>query len=159
MEWWDSIINQSLQDPDAYLASYTRLCQTAEALKEATGFDYRINKRYRTWPISYTKANLEPVQLELAMDFFYNELASKIALAQEKQVSQAELLAYADLIIDGEIHPWADGCGRNATASVMWLSLFHNDFKLPVFGNREEHYTSIHDLAKHTKYYEICLNR
>lgn len=157
MERWDFIINQNLQDPDAYAEDYGRLSKEAVIQKDATGLNYRINKQYRTWSVTYTKLNLSPLELEFAMDKFYTEFSSKIALAKEKKISQANLLAYADLVIDGEIHPWADGCGRNATASVMWLSLLSSDFKLPVFGTREEHYANIHDLTEHTKYFEKCL--
>ncbi|OGF81735.1 hypothetical protein A2930_04010 [Candidatus Giovannonibacteria bacterium RIFCSPLOWO2_01_FULL_45_34] len=158
MESWDSVINSGLQEEGAYLDDYLKLCASAKELKKTAGFNYRVNKRYRTWRVSYTKANLDPLQLESAMDFFYGELVSKIELAVNKQISQAELLAYADHMIDGEIHPWADGCGRSATAAVMWLSLLSLDFVFPVFGERSEHYAAIHDLTEHTKYYECCLS-
>lgn len=159
MEKWDCMVNFNLKPPDVYAEDYLKLCKEADVLRKKTGLNYRINKQYRTWHVTYTKLNLPPLDLELAMDKFYTDLFSKIALAQENEISQSELLAYADHMIDGEIRPWADGCGRNATASVMWLSLLSTDFKLPVFGNRDEHYATIHDLAEHTKYYETCLTK
>ncbi len=109
--------------------------------------------------MSYTKTRLEPLQLEFAMDHFYDELLLNIEAARKGVISQAGLMAYADHMIDGEIHPWADGCGRSATAAVMWLSMILPGGALPVFGERAEHYASIHDRAEHTKYFERCLAR
>lgn len=157
MEAWDSVINFGLQDPDAYLPQYEKLCAEVAELNGKLGVLHKVNPRYRMWRVSYTKANLDPLQLEFAMEYFYKELSAKIISAKEGRLPQAELLAYADHMIDGEIHPWADGCGRSATAAVMWLSILSRDFILPVFGDRKEHYASIHDMAEHTKYFEKCL--
>lgn len=159
MESWYDIINHGLQDPDAYRREHERLEMEAERLRGKTGQPYRINRRYRVWNFSYGSLNLAPVELELAMDRFYTDLSRKIKMAKSGEISQAELLVYADHMIEPEIHPWADGCGRNATATVMWLSLLVPGWQLPVFGTRDEHYENIHNLESHTHYYQQCLDR
>lgn len=158
MEEWNAIINNGLQDSDIYLEERIKLELEATELAQKTGKLYRINKAYRVWDVPYG-LRIPPIELELAMDEFYEDLASKIWFALDGQMSQAELLAYADRTSDSGIHAWADGCGRISTALVMWLSVLAPGFLLPLFGSRKEHYNAIQDLNKHTEYYRKCLNR
>lgn len=158
MEEWNAIINKNLQGPDIYLEEIKKLEQEASELAQKTGKLYRINKAYRVWDVPYG-LKIPPVELELAMDEFYQELAARIKLALDCRLPQAELLAYADRMSDSGIHAWADGCGRISTALVMWLSILVPGFTMPLFGTRDEHYQTIQDLAEHTKYYQKCLNK
>lgn len=160
MEGWYDVVNCGLQHPFAYGQEQKSLREEALRLQLATGKPYRINPRYRVWSVTYTTLNLPPVELELAMDKFYRILSARIYYARCGDISQAELLAYTDLMIDGEIHPWADGGGRIATAAVMWLSALIPDWKLPLFAaTRDEHYKTIIDLAGHTAYYRTALTK
>ncbi|MEK7464177.1 MAG: hypothetical protein AAB617_00135 [Patescibacteria group bacterium] len=107
MELWYDIINKDLQNPDAYKETFSELEAEAGRLSGETGKPWKVNHRYRTWTISYTSLNLKPIDLEFAMESFYRTLFEKIRRAESGQLSQAELLAFADHMIDGQIHPWA----------------------------------------------------
>lgn len=159
MENWYDVVNYKLQDEDAYRDDYVKLVLQAGGLRLTDGRDWRVNRRYRTWNVGYTTRNIPPLELEFAMDKFYEDLVSIVFDSNFADFSQARLLAFADLEIDGEIHPWADDCGRMSTAAVMWLSLLRPDFRLPVFGSRDEHYAHIRDLELQTDYYRKCLSR
>ncbi|MBI5153571.1 MAG: hypothetical protein HZA36_03895 [Parcubacteria group bacterium] len=159
MECWYDCINDGLQDPTFYKERHKELETIAARRRELDGKNWRINRRYRVWSVSYTTFNPDPLELEFEMDTFYKALFKKILQTRWGTLEQAELLAFADLMIDGEIHPWADGCARNATATIMWLSLITSPSSplLPVFKSREEHYATIRDLGAHTRYFEQCL--
>lgn len=159
MEHWYDIINDGLQDPDAYEENYKKLEKAALSLRQQDRCNWRVNRRYRVWTPPYINADLTPLQLEFTMDQFYEVLLIDIGAVMNGDLDQAEILAYADCMIDGVIHPWADGCGRNATAAIMWLSLLRSDFQLPVFAERDEHYRTIRDLTAHATYFEECLAR
>ncbi|MBI2109480.1 MAG: hypothetical protein HYT93_04955 [Parcubacteria group bacterium] len=162
MEGWFDINTQGLQRLDVYKEELAALGKTATELSLRYGRNYKINRRYRVWPVSYTTLNIQPIDLEFFMDEFYVTLSNKIQKVREGNLSQAELLAFADLMIDGEIHPWSDGCGRISTAVVMWLSVVSGCSKLPIFGTREKHYASIREVegcVAHARYFEACLRR
>jgi len=156
MELWYDIANIGLQDTQQYQKEQEELRLEAECLGKITGQPHRINSRYRVWDVSYTTLCIKPVRLEVVMDWFYAELYRFIDYASADICSQEFLLAFADLIIDGEVHPWMDGCGRIATAAVMWLSLLRGNYALPVFDSRNVHFNSIHDLQAHKAYYFSC---
>lgn len=162
MENWYDIVNKDLQDPKAYCESLSWLTAESEKLRLKYGRNYRVNPRYRTWNIPYATLKIEPIELEFYMDEFYSDLCKKINDAVINN-NLARLLAFADLMLDGEIHPWNDGCGRIATATVMWLSVVVCHYKwpsriiVPSFDTREVHYLSNHDLEGHSKYFSRCL--
>lgn len=163
-ERWDGIINAHLIVPDAYAEEIAILAQEAEKLNKAEHRNgrnrYVINPRYRVWEVSYTAFPAPPISLEFFMDAFYERLSADIhAQLAFRKLSSAGILAYADYMIDKAIHPWADGCGRNATAAVMWLALMLDTEYLPVFGSRAEHYEAIQTLETHTIYMQRCLQR
>jgi len=159
-EGFHDIINCNLQLPDAYKKEHELLEREALVLSKKSGRKCRINHRYRVWSVSYTTKIIPPLELEFAMDAFYEELGRRIREAKKGRISQEELLAWVDHTIDEEIHPWLDGCGRNATAMIMWISIFVPGFRLPVFGEtKKEHYRRIRDLAGHTEYFRECLSR
>lgn len=60
-----------------------------------------------------------------------------------------EALTYADLMIDGEIRPWLDGCGRVSVTLVMWLARVLGA-PLPLFAtSKEVHKMTIRDFNRH----------
>jgi hypothetical protein len=137
MELWYDIINDDLHE---------------------TGADaHVVNPRYRTWEVSYGTRNVLPHELDRAMDRFYDSLLVAITHAKAGKMDPEELLAFADFMIDTEIHPWVDGCGRHATATVMWLAALVG-LRPPVFGPREEHYRAIRDINTHVEYMRSCIN-
>ena len=161
MEHWYDVINHNLQDADAYADEREKYIVRAQHLKVATRRNYRINNRYRLATPKYLiekgVAVYPIVELEFQMDYFYQDLSD---LLKNRKMTLPQLLAFADMQIDGKIHPWVDGCGRVATALVMWLALWC-DQVLPIFGNRDEHYSAIkaNDEEAHVNYYNRCLNR
>lgn len=160
LEEWNDIINYKLQDQNTYGAEQKKLQEQIEQSSRNSKIPYRINPRYRVWNVSYSTLNVSPVDLEFWMDHFYFMLSARIRkLNSRNTISQATLLAYADHMVDVGIHPWADGCGRNSTTLVMWLSLLTPGWQLPVFGARDEHYANIADLPRHILYFKQCLSR
>ncbi|MBI3273844.1 MAG: hypothetical protein HYZ69_01740 [Candidatus Colwellbacteria bacterium] len=153
----DSFINFGLANPLRYKEEISLLRKNSLALSRLTGIFYTINPAYRIWNVSYAGIEIPLCELEFAMNKFYMGIAALIDHHQ-RNFPQSEILAFADHMMDGVIHPWADGCGRNATALVMWLSLLPG-FQLPIFGTREEHYASILNLNLHTEYFRQCLDK
>ena len=98
------------------------------------------------------------------MDKFYGMLASVISSfsppsGASSDAAEAEVLGWADMMLDGWIHPWHDACSRVSTALVMWLAIIHPNRRLPRFRTKKEHYRTIQDLKAHTAYFEECLKR
>lgn len=160
MERWYDIIQRDLQDDRVYAEERAKLQQEMDrlGLRSTSDFPLTVNPRYRLWPVSYSKRNIQPIELETAMQKFYETLHALIQRERGAlKTNEARLLAFADVELDGEIHPWLDGCGRLSTAVVMWLSLLNPDWYIPVFQERDEHYRCIHNLGGHTEYFERCL--
>lgn len=154
---WNIIINYELSPENAYAEEHAKLECEARELEKKTGIKYPINRHFRVWDASYTTLGVPPVKLDAVMESFYTILARKIELYQKGLLRQSELLAYADFVIDKAIHPWRDGCGRNATAMVMWLSLLSPNAVLPLFGPREKHHAAMKNISLHTLYFIACL--
>jgi hypothetical protein len=124
-----------------------------QELSDQLGFTY--NPRWRVDTPHYT--GVEPLDLPRCMAEFEHAVYRRFCEVRKGRRPLAQLLAYADYRLDGWDHPYTDGCGRTATALVMCLSLTTG--QLPVFGEREEHYASLQNLAAHTAYYQRCLDR
>lgn len=176
----DQIINFKLTDFLQYEKEILFLRRKAYSLSHLMGLSdlsYSVNAAYRVWNVSYCGVEIPLCKLEEAMENFYEKIETTIEipgyiyafsdhmrmikipeLHSKKHGAQKRILAFVDHMMDGVIHPWADGCGRNATALVMWLSLLPG-YKLPIFGSREEHYASLCDLDAHTEYFGRCLER
>lgn len=96
------------------------------------------------------------------MEVFYGRLAELVSLAERRYPSWSdtlEAMAYADLMTDGELRPWLDGCGRVATALVMWIARV-TGARLPLFSeSKEVHKMSIRDLDKHRLYFLESIRR
>jgi len=163
-EGWYDIINHRLQSPEAYSKERAKFIAEARKLKEATGRDYRINHRYRLAVPKYLVERGAPVfpivELEFQMDHFYYDLANALAARINQTIDTPQLLAFADMQVDGIIHPWVDGCGRLATVSVMWLAVWYGYDDLPIFGDRDEHYMALKsgDEPAQVQYYRMCLS-
>jgi hypothetical protein len=112
-----------------------------------------VNPRYRIWTPEHTLMKVPPLLLEDQMELFYGRLAELVARAEERFPSwndTIEAMAYADLMTDGELRPWLDGCGRVATALVMWIARVLGA-PLPLFAaSKEVHKMTMRDLDKST---------
>ena len=157
-EHWYDIINHNLQSEDAYRDERRTLEIEAMRLQDGTKIAHSINPRYRVWNVSYAEYNPPPSKLELWMDAFYAECLKRIAETDgTDKDALARLLAWVNRELDFIIHPWADGCGRHATAIVMWVALFVEATRLPRFTERKALYDTIKDLQEHTQFFRQCL--
>lgn len=121
-----------------------------------------FNLRYRIWEVNYDPTSPKPDEIEPRMQVFFAELEKWMVLRtiSYNKLDFARLLAFADRELDRVIHPWLDGCGRFATAVVMWLAVRTPAMPLPQFGEREEHYAAMDaGLEAHTEYFVRCLSR
>ncbi len=156
-EEWNDIVNQSLLPADAYEKEYRTIKRNAKRKEKETEVSHPTNYRYRVWDVHYSTLKLPPIEIGLVMEKFYATLTHKIEQCRKELLNKADLLAYADFTIDKAIHPWREGCGRSATAIVMWLSLLTPDITLPLFGPRERHHNAMESLSMHTLYFLACL--
>jgi hypothetical protein len=96
----------------------------------------------------------------IAMRAFYGNVVMGILRVRMGSWDSARLFAHTDYALETVIHPWVDGCGRHATAFVMWLAMLTGG-NVPVFGTREAHYAAMKakDPEQHVAYYRECLER
>ncbi len=161
-ERWFDITNEGIYSVDWYEEEHAALSKDALLIERARGHAVRINPRYRIWTPEHTLMKVPPLLLEEQMDFFYTRLAELVRRAEERFPSwndTIEAIAYADLMTDGELRPWLDGCGRIATALVMWIARVLGA-PLPLFAtSKEVHKMSIRDIDKHRLYFLESIRR
>lgn len=173
-EQCNELVNDGLQHPDAYSEERKRVAeQVSRANAGVYPYDfgghqqflavmrYRLNPRYRVWEQRYGDPSIEPFELEPAMDIFYCGLAVRWSAAQSREREAADVCAYAGCMMDGRIHPWADGNSRTTTALVMFLAkniaLQTKRELLPIFRDRKTQLSTIEDLRAHTDYYKSIM--
>ncbi len=161
-ERWFDLSNDGICGPDWYEEEFSVLKQDAALAERARGAPVRVNPRYRIWTPEHTLMKTPPLLLEEQMEFFYARLAGLARTAEERHPSWnhvIEAMAYADLMTDGELRPWLDGCGRLATVLVMWLARTFGA-PLPLFASSKEvHKMTIRDLDRHRLYFLECIRR
>ncbi|MEK7516358.1 MAG: hypothetical protein AAB562_02060 [Patescibacteria group bacterium] len=163
----NDIVNDGLQDLAVYddarkgveRASW-RACHAMVAPNDGL-FD--VNRRFRVWQPKYADPAIALHEIGAAMKLFDCVLAARMVLACDAGTweAAAEALAYADHMMDGRIHPWADGNARTTTALIMYLALAlflrKEHERLPVFRDRKTHLSTIEDLPAHTDYYKSIM--
>ncbi len=161
-ERWFDIANEGICGPDWYEEEFASLTGDAALIERARGMPARINPRYRIWTPEHTILKVPPLLLEDEMDRFYVRLAELAARAEAHFPSwndTLEAMAYADLMLDGELRPWLDGCGRVAVAAVMWIARTLGA-PLPLFAaSKEVHKMTIRDLGRHRLYFLESIRR
>jgi hypothetical protein len=161
-ERWFDIANDGIYGPDWYEEEHEALAADAAVIERVRGATVRINPRYRIWTPEHTLMKVPPLLLEEQMEIFYGRLAELAARAEDRFPSwndTVEAMAYADLMTDGELRPWLDGCGRVATALVVWLARALGA-PLPLFSqSKEVHKMTMRDLDKHRLYFLECIRR
>lgn len=169
---WFNIAADGLCDFSAHEEEFEALRDRADRFGKSVGKKIEVSRNYRLWTPKYTTAEIPPIWLEKFMDEFYFELSFRMRVFRDlfpkKDANKhlgvlsefaAQTMAYADLMMDGEIHPWIDGCGRISTALVMYVARYL-EAPLPLFSpNREEHYASINDIGAHTDYFRRAIER
>lgn len=166
---WFGLATDGLCDFSAYEEDFRALQAAAGRFGRSLGHAIEVSKNYRLWTPKYTTANIPPLWLQKFMDEFYFELSFRMRVMRDIRAAKkssngaseqaAQIMAYADLMMDGEIHPWIDGCSRVSTALVMYIARYL-DAPLPLFSpGREEHYASITDIGAHTEYFRRALER
>jgi len=161
-ERWFDIANAGIYGPDWYEEEFAALEADAEIVGRVRGTPVSVNPRYRFWTPQHTLMKVPPLLLEDQMSIFYARLAHLMDRAQDHFPSWGdtlEAMAYADLMTDGELRPWLDGCGRVATALVMWITRTLG-VPLPLFApNKEVHRMTYRDLDRHRLYLLECIRR
>lgn len=165
---WFQITVDGLYDFSAYEEEFKALQDKAERFGQSLGEKIEVSRNYRLWTSKYTTAGIPPLWIQKFMDEFYFHLSFRMNMVRhvlkERNTSAfsewaAQIMAYADLMMDGEIHPWIDGCSRISTALVMYIARYL-EAPLPLFSpNREEHYASITDIGAHTDYFRRAIER
>ncbi|PIQ68737.1 MAG: hypothetical protein COV91_02560 [Candidatus Taylorbacteria bacterium CG11_big_fil_rev_8_21_14_0_20_46_11] len=100
-----------------------------------TGLLARGQSLYRTWETKFGQTNVEEIETE------YLEFCERLfaGLSDGDSVREA---AIVEKRLDGEIHPFADGCGRTAKLLAAFV-LLRGSRTPPRYGARSEYYTKI----------------
>jgi hypothetical protein len=101
-------------------------------LKEGQGL-------WRTWATKFANQP-PPERIADEMDNFVHTLAGRLGNSHDDAVATA---AFIEKRLDGEIHPFADGCGRTAKALSAFV-LARAGKPLPVYHGREEYYREVY---------------
>jgi hypothetical protein len=161
-ERWFDLVNAGISGPEWYEEEFGTLTEDAKLIGRARGMTVRVNPRYRLWTPEHTVMKVPPILLEEQMDAFYARVAELIVRAESRFPSindTVEAMTYADLMIDGEIRPWLDGCGRIASALVMWIAHVLGA-PLPLFAaSKEVHKMSMRDFDRHRRYFLESMRR
>lgn len=118
-----------------------------EVLQFIWDIAYRVNKdlveepvAYRTWPVKYgPQLPAEKVPQEMV------NFAQKIYqyVQKPKENGQAiKLAAWLEVVLDRQIHAFADGCGRVAKALSAW-ALMRYQLPLPDYEDRDQYYQAM----------------
>lgn len=161
-ERWFDLANGGIYGPEWYEEEFAALTEDAALIERVRGVPVSVNRRYRIWTPEHTLMKVPPLLLEDQMDIFYHRLAELLRRAESNYpswIDTLEAMAYADIMIDGELRPWLDGCGRVATALVMWIARTLGA-PLPLFAaNKEVHRMTYRHLDKHRLYLLECVRR
>lgn len=165
-ERWFDVVNDGLYGPGAYAEELAALERDAAKVGPLLELPLAVNRRYRLWTPQYTTMKVPPVLLETFMSAFYDLLGGMLfdaGFARDgvpcDPARTAAVMAYADLMMDGELHPWMDGCGRVSTALVMAIARALGA-PPPLFAETKDgHYATIRDLMPHTEYYVAAMRR
>lgn len=91
---------------------------------------------YRRHPVPYGK-RIPPTEIELAMRDFCKDLLRRIA-----KRSPVDTAAWAERELDGQIHPFGDGCGR-ISKLVAAAVLMQYRRQMPILPTREIYYSAM----------------
>lgn len=169
-ERWYDIASDGLVDDAGYAERFDELERDAARVAAFYPVGTTANRRYRLWTPGYTTLKVPPILLERHMDEFYSSFAGMLRAAAARRFPPgpendpegrdlARIMAYADVMLDGEVHPWLDGCSRVATAAVMWIAASFGTVP-PLFApTKPEHYETIRDIDRHERYILGCVDR
>ncbi|MEK9152620.1 MAG: hypothetical protein AAB692_04605, partial [Patescibacteria group bacterium] len=125
-ENWFDIANEGIIDWSVYEADRAALGADAARAAPLFGADLKVNPRFRLWTPDYTIVKVPPLLLDKHMWEFYRRLEKLLLDPEENNdletAKPAPIMAFADCMMDGELHPWIDGCSRVSTALVMFLA-------------------------------------
>lgn len=159
-ERWFAIANRGIYATDHHRHDFDALRADAELVARARGTAPRVNPRYRLWIPKHTLMKVPPLLLEEEMDRCYGRLAELAERAESRAPSwkdTLEVMVYADMMMDGELRPWLDGCGRIAVTLVMWLARTLGA-PLPLFDeSKEVHKLTMRDFDRHVSYFIQCI--
>lgn len=157
------IATDGLIDWPEYEDGFRRVEADSALLRADSGMDFGFNRRYRLWTPQYrTVADIPPQLIGHFMRLFYEKVACEVRTCHEcgEETGRiVRLMAYADVMMDGVIHPWLDACSRVSLALVMWIAL-RLDGPLPLYHpDKKVHVSTLTDLAAHADYFRKCVRR
>lgn len=91
---------------------------------------------WRTWG---TRDNIPPEEIGKAMKGFVSELHARL---NNPRLDPMETAAWVEQRLDGQIHPFSDGCGRT-TKIISAFVLARARHPLPRYRDRESYYQTI----------------
>jgi hypothetical protein len=156
VERWNGLVNEGLEQP--HEAEHRALREQVVTAVGGRWARRLADDRYRSSTPGYCEVS--PLDVPAEMRAFYQGLAWRALAGSRGRVPLAEILAWADWELDHRIHPFPDGCGRTATAVVMWLShLATGGRSYPRFPPRAAHHASFDRgrLTDHVEYFRTCL--
>jgi hypothetical protein len=162
-EQWFDVVNDGLSSA----AQYANEIGELKALIGRTALarfacPLELNSRYRLWTPAYLGLQIPPAFLVQVMERFYEHAVKDVLALRGKPFTIRDVavrLAEVDLIMDAEVHPWRDGCGRVTTALIMWVSGVL-EVAPPLFAETYEgHIATYGDSDAHKAYLMQCLER
>ncbi|MEP7167473.1 MAG: Fic family protein [Candidatus Woesebacteria bacterium] len=110
------------------------------ALEVNTNIDDGL--KLRDWEVKYGRKVLPGEPLKLEMATFYDEMFTKMRLAEKAKIDPYEMAAWIEWKLDADLHPFADGCGRIAKA---WSAFFlvRLEKPLPRYSSRKAYYDAL----------------
>ncbi|MDO8623943.1 MAG: Fic family protein [bacterium] len=100
-----------------------------------TGLLSRGQSLYRTWETKFGQTPVAAIEAE------YSEFCGRL-FAGFSEDDSVRVAAIVEKKLDGEIHPFADGCGRTAKVLAAFVLLRDNRTP-PRYGSRTEYYGKI----------------
>lgn len=125
---------RELHSPEEVRALIEEVAQTVSDgfLKEGQGL-------WRTWATKFSNQT-PPERIPEEMEQFVSKLTEHLSNPEDDAVATA---AFIEKRLDGEIHPFVDGCGRTAKALSAFV-LARAGKPLPTYRSREEYYREVY---------------
>lgn len=79
-----------------------------------------FNPGLRTWETKY--GHVTPLEIVSKLEEYQGFIRELCAGTSAMRVDLPTLLGAADYLLDGYVHPWADGCGRTTLTLVMYMA-------------------------------------
>lgn len=97
--------------------------------------------KFRSWNVEYGR-KVPVSNLSEEMESFYRNLLLKIKEVDRGELKPFALARFIEIEIDGNIHPFADGCGRISKSLASFFLARYNS-SLPRYKSRDDYYNAM----------------